>query len=117
MGQDKKGNELETIKTFIINNLKSKLDNFLHKNPEIAEAIQKKIIISERERKELSGIQKLARERAKKVSLHNKKLRDCRQHYNDQKAERKAESQIFITEGDSASGSITLAPLPNFRSS
>ena len=107
MGQDKNGQELETIKTFVINNLKSKLDNFLHKNPEIAEAIQKKILISERERKELSGIQKLARERAKKVSLHNKKLRDCRQHYNDQKAVRKAETMIFITEGDSASGSIT----------
>ncbi|MBP7173976.1 MAG: type IIA DNA topoisomerase subunit B [Cloacibacterium sp.] len=107
MGQDKNGQELETIKTFVINNLKSKLDNFLHKNPEIAEAIQRKILISERERKELSGIQKLARERAKKVSLHNKKLRDCRQHYNDQKAVRKSETMIFITEGDSASGSIT----------
>ena len=87
--------------------LKNKLDNFLHKNPEVAEAILRKIIISERERKELSGIQKLARERAKKVSLHNKKLRDCRQHYNDQKASRKSETMIFITEGDSASGSIT----------
>ncbi|QOR74247.1 type IIA DNA topoisomerase subunit B [Cruoricaptor ignavus] len=107
MGQDKAGNELETIKTFTTNFLKSKLDNFLHQNPETAEAIQKKILISERERKELSGIQKLARERAKKVSLHNKKLRDCRQHYSDQKAPRKSESQIFITEGDSASGSIT----------
>ncbi len=107
MGQDSKGNELETIKTFVINYLKNKLDNYLHKNPETAEAIQKKIIISERERKELSGIQKLARERAKKVSLHNKKLRDCRHHYNDQKASRKAETMIFITEGDSASGSIT----------
>lgn len=107
MGQDKDGNELETIRTFVNNYLKSKLDNYLHKNPEIAEAIHRKILISERERKELSGIQKLARERAKKVSLHNKKLRDCRQHYNDQKATRKAETQIFITEGDSASGSIT----------
>ncbi|MBF6611306.1 MAG: type IIA DNA topoisomerase subunit B [Chryseobacterium sp.] len=107
MGQDKSGNELETIKTFMMNYMKSRLDNYLHKNPEVAEAIQRKILISERERKELSGIQKLARERAKKVSLHNKKLRDCRQHYNDQKATRKAESQIFITEGDSASGSIT----------
>ncbi|GGP01209.1 DNA topoisomerase (ATP-hydrolyzing) [Cloacibacterium rupense] len=96
-----------TVRTFIIDFLKKKLDDFLHKNPEVAEAIQRKIIISERERKELSGIQKLARERAKKVSLHNKKLRDCRQHYNDQKAPRKAETQIFITEGDSASGSIT----------
>ena len=107
MGQDAEGNELETIKTFVTNSLKNKLDNYLHQHPEIAEAIHKKILISERERKELSGIQKLARDRAKKVSLHNKKLRDCRQHYNDQKATRKAESQIFITEGDSASGSIT----------
>ena len=107
MGHDKDGNELETIRTFVNNYLKNKLDNFLHKNPETAEALQKKILISERERKELSGIQKLARERAKKVSLHNKKLRDCRQHYNDQKAPRKSETQIFITEGDSASGSIT----------
>lgn len=107
MGQDKDGNELETIRTFVNNYLKNKLDNFLHKNSEIAEALLKRILISERERKELSGIQKLARERAKKVSLHNKKLRDCRQHYNNQKAERKSESQIFITEGDSASGSIT----------
>ena len=96
-----------TIRTFVIDFLKKKLDNFLHQNPETSEAIQRKILVSERERKELSGIQKLARERAKKVSLHNKKLRDCRQHYNDQKAERKAETMIFITEGDSASGSIT----------
>ena len=96
-----------SVRTFIIDFLKNKLDNFLHKNPEVAEAILRKIIISERERKELSGIQKLARERAKKVSLHNKKLRDCRQHYNDQKASRKSETMIFITEGDSASGSIT----------
>src|SRR5690606_24642577 len=97
----------ETVRSFITNFLKNKLDNFLHQNQDIAEAINRKIIISERERKELSGIQKLARERAKKVSLHNKKLRDCRQHYNDQKALRKSETMIFITEGDSASGSIT----------
>ncbi len=97
----------ETVRTFVTNFLKNKLDNYLHKNQDIAEAIHRKIIISERERKELSGIQKLARERAKKVSLHNKKLRDCRQHYNDQKALRKGDSMIFITEGDSASGSIT----------
>lgn len=104
-------NEMEpggiTVRTFVMDFLKNKLDNFLHKNPEVAEAILRKILISERERKELSGIQKLARERAKKVSLHNKKLRDCRQHYNDQKAQRKGETMIFITEGDSASGSIT----------
>ena len=96
-----------SVRSLVIDFLKKELDNFLHKNPEIAEAINRKILISERERKDLSGIQKLARERAKKVSLHNKKLRDCRQHYNDQKAQRKSETQIFITEGDSASGSIT----------
>ncbi|MCS3531746.1 DNA topoisomerase IV subunit B [Chryseobacterium sp. JUb7] len=107
LGSNDMGPNGPTVRTFIIDFLKGKLDNFLHKNPEIAEAIQRKILISERERKELSGIQKLARERAKKVSLHNKKLRDCRQHYNDQKNERKGETQIFITEGDSASGSIT----------
>lgn len=107
LGSNDMGPNGPTVRIFIIDFLKSKLDNFLHKNPEVAEAIQRKIIISERERKELSGIQKLARERAKKVSLHNKKLRDCRQHYNDQKNERKGETQIFITEGDSASGSIT----------
>ena len=107
LGSNDIGPNGPTVRTFIIDFLKKKLDDFLHKNPEVAEAIQRKIIISERERKELSGIQKLARERAKKVSLHNKKLRDCRQHYNDQKASRKSETMIFITEGDSASGSIT----------
>ena len=107
LGSNDIGPNGPTVRTFVLDFLKRELDNFLHKNPEVAEAVHKKILISERERKELSGIQKLARERAKKVSLHNKKLRDCRQHYNDQKAVRKAETQIFITEGDSASGSIT----------
>lgn len=107
LGSNDVGPEGPTVRTFVIDFLKTKLDNFLHKNPEIAEAIHKKILVSERERKELSGIQKLAKERAKKVSLHNKKLRDCRQHYNDQKAAQKSDTQIFITEGDSASGSIT----------
>lgn len=107
LGSNDIGPQGPTVRTFVIDFLKTKLDNFLHKNPEVAEAIYKKILVSERERKELSGIQKLARERAKKVSLHNKKLRDCRQHYNEQKADRKSETQIFITEGDSASGSIT----------
>lgn len=107
LGSNDIGPNGPTVRTFVIDFLKKKLDDFLHKNPEVAEAVLKKIIVSERERKELSGIQKLARERAKKVSLHNKKLRDCRQHYNDQKASRKSETQIFITEGDSASGSIT----------
>ena len=107
LGSNDIGPNGSSVRTFVVDFLKNKLDNFLHKNPEVAEAILRKIIISERERKELSGIQKLARERAKKVSLHNKKLRDCRQHYNDQKASRKSETMIFITEGDSASGSIT----------
>ncbi|MDR1876649.1 MAG: type IIA DNA topoisomerase subunit B [Flavobacteriaceae bacterium] len=107
LGSNEMGPDLPSIRTFMNDFLKKHLDNFLHKNQEVADALQRKIIISERERKELSGIQKLARERAKKVNLHNKKLRDCRQHYNDQKSIKKLESTIFITEGDSASGSIT----------
>ena len=87
--------------------LKNKLDNYIHKNSEVAESLQKKIIQAEKERKELSGIRKLARESAKKASLHNKKLRDCRIHLGDLKKDRRLESTIFITEGDSASGSIT----------
>lgn len=97
----------KSIRTFILDFLKEKLDNFLHRNPDIADTLEKKIKQSERERKELSGIQKLARERAKKANLHNKKLRDCRVHLNDSKDERRNETTIFITEGDSASGSIT----------
>ncbi|TCO10702.1 DNA topoisomerase IV subunit B [Natronoflexus pectinivorans] len=95
-----------SVRNYIHDYLKQKLDNFLHKNGEIADILYKKIQESEKERKAISGIQKLARERAKKVSLHNKKLRDCRIHYNSN-AERKLETSIFITEGDSASGSIT----------
>jgi len=97
----------KSMRAFINDFLKVELDNFLHKNPETAELIEKKIKQSEKERKELSGIRKLARERAKKANLHNKKLRDCRIHFNNLKAERREESTIFITEGDSASGSIT----------
>ena len=96
-----------TIRNFIMDFLKTELDNFLHKNPETAEAIQGKILQSEKERKDMAGIRKIARERAKNANLHNKKLRDCRVHYNDPKAERRLESTLFITEGDSASGSIT----------
>lgn len=96
-----------SIRTFINDFVSTKLDNFLHKNPETADALLKKILQAERERKELSGIRKLARERAKKASLHNKKLRDCRIHLTDTKNERYLESTLFITEGDSASGSIT----------
>ena len=85
------------------------MDNYLHKNSDAAQAIQKRIIQSERERKEIAGIKKLANERAKKAKLHNKKLRDCRVHYNDKRGDEeiKNNSMIFITEGDSASGSIT----------
>lgn len=107
LGSTDMGPDLPTIRTFVNDFMKTKLDNFLHKNEEIAEAILKKILRAEKERKELSGIKKLARERAKKASLHNRKLRDCRIHYNDQKHERRLETTLFITEGDSASGSIT----------
>ena len=99
------------VRTFVINFMKKELDNYLHRNAPVAEAILKKIQRAERERKDLQGIRKLARERAKKASLHNKKLRDCRVHLNDKKAspkgDRRLESTLFITEGDSASGSIT----------
>lgn len=107
LGSAEMGPGLPTVRTFINDFIKTQLDNFLHKNPEVAQELEKKIRQAEIERKELSGIRKLARERAKKVSLHNKKLRDCRQHYNDQKSDAKLDTTIFITEGDSASGSIT----------
>ena len=99
----------QTVRAFVNEFVKKELDNFLHKNSETAQAIQKRIIQSERERKEIAGIKKLANERAKKAKLHNKKLRDCRIHYNDKRGdeELKNNSMIFITEGDSASGSIT----------
>ena len=99
----------QTVRAFVNEFVKKELDNFLHKNSDTAQAIQKRIIQSERERKEIAGIKKLANERAKKAKLHNKKLRDCRIHYNDKRGdeELKNNSMIFITEGDSASGSIT----------
>ncbi|MFN5416142.1 MAG: DNA topoisomerase IV subunit B [Flavobacteriia bacterium] len=97
----------QSMRSFINDFLKDKLDNFLHRNPAVAETIEKKIKQSERERKELSGIRKLARDRSKKANLHNKKLRDCRVHLTDIKDERREETTLFITEGDSASGSIT----------
>lgn len=104
-----------SMKAFVADFLGKELDNFLHKNPATAEALKKRIEQSERERKELSGIRKLANERAKKANLHNKKLRDCRIHLNDEPPtknrdeyhQKQLESTIFITEGDSASGSIT----------
>jgi topoisomerase-4 subunit B len=95
-----------SVRQFIGDFVKTSLDNFLHKNSEASDAILRKILESEKERKAISGIQKLARERAKKANLHNRKLRDCRVHYND-KHERAEETTLFITEGDSASGSIT----------
>ena len=107
LGSTEMGGSLPTVRSHIIDFISKNLDNFLHKNSKVAEAIQKKIIQAEKERKELSGIRKLARERAKKSSLHNKKLRDCRVHLGDMSNERRLESTIFITEGDSASGSIT----------
>ena len=97
----------KSMRAFVNDFLKDKLDNFLHKNPEVAEIIEKKIKQSERERKDLAGIRKLARDRSKKASLHNKKLRDCRTHLTDLKDERREDTTLFITEGDSASGSIT----------
>ena len=101
------GGKLGTVRAYINDFIGKNLDNFLHKNPEIAESIQKKIVQAEKERKELSGIRKLARDRAKKSNLHNKKLRDCRVHLNDMNKENRLDSTLFITEGDSASGSIT----------
>ena len=107
LGSTEMGGGLPTVRSYIIDFISKNLDNFLHKNTNVAEAIQRKIVQAERERKELSGIRKLARERAKKSSLHNKKLRDCRVHLGDMSNEKRLESTIFITEGDSASGSIT----------
>jgi topoisomerase-4 subunit B len=98
----------KSIKAFILEFLQKELDNYLHKNTEVAQNLLKKILQSERERKELAGIAKLARERAKKANLHNRKLRDCKVHFAD-KHELAPETTLFITEGDSASGSITIA--------
>ncbi|HKO77070.1 MAG TPA: DNA topoisomerase IV subunit B [Flavobacterium sp.] len=106
MGSDD-GTPPVSVRTFINDFIKNKLDNYLHKNPATAEALLRKILQAERERKELSGIRKLATDRAKKANLHNKKLRDCRAHLPDTKNPRNLESTLFITEGDSASGSIT----------
>ncbi|QQR98742.1 MAG: type IIA DNA topoisomerase subunit B [Sphingobacteriales bacterium] len=104
-----------TLKSFVNDFVKSKLDNFLHQNQAVADALLKRIQQSERERKDLSGIRKLANERAKSANLHNKKLRDCRVHYTDEKNEKYRDSMLFITEGDSASGSITKARNPELQ--
>ncbi len=107
LGSTEMGGDLPTVRTYIVDFIKRNLDNYLHRHEEVAELLQRKILTAERERKDLSGIRKLARKRAKKASLHNKKLRDCRIHLGDIKKERNLESTLFITEGDSASGSIT----------
>ncbi len=109
LGSTDMGSEpgMQSVRTFVNDFIKTKLDNYLHKNPEAADLLLRKILQAERERKELSGIRKLAKDRAKKSSLHNKKLRDCRVHLPDIKNPRYLESTLFITEGDSASGSIT----------
>ena len=107
LGSKDVGPEGSTIAKFIGDFLKKELDNYLHKNGEVADVMLKKILASEKERKAIAGVTKLARERAKKANLNNRKLRDCRIHYNDTKGDRQDESCIFITEGDSASGSIT----------
>ena len=107
LGSTEMGEKMPSVRSYINDFLGTQLDNFLHKHTETAEAIRSKILQAEKERKELSGIRKLVKERAKKASLHNKKLRDCRVHLGDLKKDRRLESTIFITEGDSASGSIT----------
>ena len=107
LGSTEVGPGMASVRTFVNDFVKTNLDNFLHKNPETADALLRKILQAERERKELSGIRKLAKDRAKKASLHNKKLRDCRVHLTDTKNPKSLESTLFITEGDSASGSIT----------
>lgn len=109
LGSHSVGPDGPTLRTFVNDFVKVELDNYLHQNPDTANALLKRILQSERERKEISGIKKLANERAKKANLHNKKLRDCRVHYDDPKAdaELKDGTMLFLTEGDSASGSIT----------
>lgn len=109
LGSQNIGPDGPSLRTFVNDFIKTELDNYLHKNPAAADALLKRILQSERERKEISGIKKLANERAKKANLHNKKLRDCRVHYDDPKGDEdiKNKTMLFITEGDSASGSIT----------
>jgi topoisomerase IV subunit B len=107
LGSQMIGPEGPTVRAFINDFIKEHLDNYLHKNPAVAEALRKRIEQSERERKDMAGIKKLANQRLKKANLHNKKLRDCRVHLSDQQNEKHLESTLFITEGDSASGSIT----------
>jgi topoisomerase-4 subunit B len=114
LGSANIGPDGPSINTFVADFIKKELDNYLHKNPETAKEIQHRIVQSERERKEIADIRKLANKTAKRASLHNKKLRDCRVHYNSNHKE-KERSMVFITEGDSASGSITKSRDVNFQ--
>ena len=109
LGSNAMAPEGASLRTYVNDFIKKELDDYLHKNPQTADALLRRIMQSERERKDMAGIKKLANQRAKKANLHNKKLRDCRIHYDDQKNERRFDSTLFITEGDSASGSITKA--------
>ncbi|MDH6354563.1 topoisomerase-4 subunit B [Dysgonomonas sp. PH5-45] len=115
LGSKDMGPNGPTVQKFIGDFIKKELDNYLHKDPDTSDALLKKILESEKERKAIAGVTKLARERAKKANLHNKKLRDCRIHYNDTKGDKLDETCIFITEGDSASGSITKSRDPNLQ--
>jgi topoisomerase IV subunit B len=109
LGSQNMAPEGQSLRTFVNDFVKKELDDYLHKHPEVADALLKRITQSERERKDMAGIKKLANERAKKANLHNKKLRDCRFHFNEGQNEKRYDSTLFITEGDSASGSITKA--------
>lgn len=115
LGSKDMGPEGPTVSKFINDFIKKELDNYLHKDPETSDILLRKIQESEKERKAIAGVTKLARERAKKANLHNKKLRDCRIHLNDAKGDQKEDTCIFITEGDSASGSITKSRDPNLQ--
>ncbi len=115
LGSKDMGPDGPTVSKFIGDFIKKELDNYLHKQPEVSDALLKKILEFEKERKAIAGVTKLARERAKKANMHNKKLRDCRLHLNDNKGDRKEDTCIFITEGDSASGSITKSRDPNLQ--
>ncbi|MEK0421436.1 MAG: type IIA DNA topoisomerase subunit B [Bacteroidetes bacterium] len=115
LGSTDMGPDGPSIKTGILEFVKKQVDDYLHKNPSTADALLKKILQNERERKDMAGVQKLAKERAKRANLHNKKLRDCRVHLPDEKNEKRFETTLFITEGDSASGSITKSRNPDLQ--